>query len=35
MVWKSGILTDKEMAARKLPAATRENYEERLVYTTF
>ena len=35
VVVKSGILTDKEMAARKLSAAAKENYEERFVYTTF
>ena len=35
VVVKSGVLTDKEMAARKLAAVTKENYEERFVYTTF
>lgn len=35
VVQQSGILTDKEMAARKLSAATRDDYEERFVYTTF
>ena len=35
MVSKSGILTEKEMIARKLTATSRENYEERFVYTMF
>ena len=32
---KSGVLTDKELAARKLAAVTKDGYEERFVYTTF
>ncbi len=35
VVLKSGILTDREMAARKLSATTKDGYEERFVYTTF
>ena len=35
VVVKSGILTDKELAARKLSAAAKDGYEERFVYTTF
>jgi hypothetical protein len=35
VVAKSGVLTDQEMAARKLTAVTKEGYEERFVYSTF
>ena len=35
IVSKSGILTDEELAARKLTAITKDGYEERFVYTTF
>jgi hypothetical protein len=35
VVSKSGVLTDEEMAKRKLTATTKAGYEERFVYTTF
>jgi hypothetical protein len=35
VVLKSGILTDEEMAKRKLAVANRDGREERFVYTTF
>jgi hypothetical protein len=35
VVLNSGILTDKEMTARKLSATAKDGYEERFVYTTF
>ena len=35
VVLKSGILTDKEMAARKLTGLTQDGHEERFVYSTF
>jgi hypothetical protein len=34
VVSKSGMLTEKELAARKLTAAIRKGYEERFVYST-
>ena len=34
VVLKSGVLTDKELAARKLTATVKDGYEERFVYTT-
>jgi hypothetical protein len=35
VVSKSGVLTDKELDARKLSVTTRKGYEERFVYSTF
>jgi hypothetical protein len=35
VVLKSGVLTDKEMAARKLTGLVKENHEERFIYSTF
>jgi hypothetical protein len=35
VVSKSGMLTDREMAARKLSATVKDGYEERFIYTTF
>jgi hypothetical protein len=35
VVLKSGTLSDKEMATRKLSATIKDNIEERFVYTTF
>ena len=34
VVLKSGVLTDKEVAARKLSAVVKDGYEERFVYST-
>ncbi len=34
VVLKSGVLTDKELAARKLTATVKDGYEERFVYST-
>lgn len=35
VVSKSGVLSDKELAARKLTVMTRKGYEERFAYSTF
>lgn len=35
VVLRSGVLTDKEMAARKLSGRVEKNHEERFVYSTF
>ena len=35
VVAKSGVLTDQELAARKLSATAKKGYEERFVYSTF
>jgi hypothetical protein len=35
VVTKSGVLSDQELAARKLSATVKEGFEERFVYSTF
>ena len=35
VVTKSGMLSDQELAARKLSATVKEGFEERFVYSTF